>query len=120
MTDLKDHDPEGHRLIQQYLRTGGQGMDPANTDWCASFVGSSVRQAGGTPPAGANVASNWARYGHGVDPNAVRRGDIVVNRRGRRPGATGGHVMIATGPADHGEVPVVEGDTRAPDWRPGH
>lgn len=123
MANLHDHDPTGHAKIMQFLRTGAHGMDPATTDWCASFVGSALHHAGyrDIPQVrGGDVATAYENWGVPVAAKDVRRGDVVVTTRGLRPGAMGGHVSIATGPMSEGQIPVIEGDTRASDWRRGH
>jgi hypothetical protein len=124
MEGLHDHDPAGHAKIMQFLRTGGHGMDPATTDWCASFVGAALHHAGyrDIPQAkGGDIANAYQGWGRPVAAEDVQRGDVVITTRGKRPGAMGGHIAIATGPLDaEGEIPVIEGDTRAPDWGRGH
>jgi hypothetical protein len=123
LENLHDHDPAGHAKIMQFLRDGGHGMDPATTDWCASFVGSALHKAGyrDIPQVkGGDIANAYQNWGVGVAANDVRRGDVVITTRGLRPGAQGGHVSIATGPMVNGKIPVIDGDTRASDWSPGH
>ena len=128
MEGLHDHDPEGHKKITEFLRTGGHGMDPATTDWCASFVGAALHHAGvrDIPQVkGGDVANAYQNWGTPIDAKDVQRGDVVITPKSTggtgRPGAMGGHLSIATGPLDaDNEIPVIEGDTRAPDWRRGH
>jgi uncharacterized protein (TIGR02594 family) len=112
MQGLKDHDPRGHALIQQYLTSGGAGMDPAVTAWCAAFVSASFSKAGISGPAAANIATSWARWGSHVDPKYAQKGDVLVSMKGHRPGQTGGHVGIVTGPTVDGSIPVIEGNVR--------
>jgi hypothetical protein len=121
---LHDHDPAGHAKIQGFLRTGGHSMDPATTDWCAGFVSAALHHAGvrDIPQVeGGDVANAYQRWGTPIEAKDVQRGDVVITTRGRRPGGLGGHISIATGPLDaDNEIPVIEGDTRAPDWGRGH
>lgn len=74
--------------IQQYLKTGGVGMDPATAAWCAAFVNSSLAQAG-LPTTGSNLARSFLNYGEGVPE--PQRGDIAVFPRGD-PNGPYGHV----------------------------
>jgi hypothetical protein len=116
MNGLKDHDPVGHALLVRYLRSGGEGMDPATSDWCAAFVNASMHKAGLSGPKGADVATNWAKWGTHVDPADVRKGDVVITmgwgRRRLHPGELKGHVALATGGLTEEGVPVIEGDVR--------
>jgi CHAP domain len=100
--------------VQTFLRTGGH-PDPEKAAWCAAFVGAALRKAGvrDIPAAhGGNIASSYAQWGRHVDPQDVRRGDVVVLTRGHRPGQTGGHVGLATGPMVDGKIPTIEGNAR--------
>jgi len=36
---------------------------PKIGEWCGEFAASVIMRAGGSPPSGAAVASNWHRYG---------------------------------------------------------
>jgi hypothetical protein len=74
-----------------------------NGAWCGEFAASVVKSAGGTPPKGAAVASNWRNWGEAV-AGAPQPGDIAVRRpefHGRlgtgRTGDTGSHVTIVEG-----------------------
>lgn len=84
----------GAGAVQQYIRSKGYHVDSA---WCGDFAAAVVRGAGGTPPKGYPVASNWRNWGRPVegDPQA---GDIAIRRAGRggyvRTGSTGSHVNI--------------------------
>jgi hypothetical protein len=65
----------------------------------------------------ANAYQNW---GTPIEAKDVRRGDVVITTRGKRPGQIGGHVSLATGPLDNdNEIPVIEGDTRVDPRRGG-
>jgi uncharacterized protein (TIGR02594 family) len=68
---------------------------PKIGEWCGEFAASVIKRAGGTPPSGAAIASNWRRYG---TPDAMPHvGDIAVASRGVPTGATGSHVGFVTG-----------------------
>ncbi len=69
LENLHDHDPAGHAKIMQFLRDGGHGMDPATTDWCASFVGAALHKAGykDIPQVkGGDVANAYQNWGTAV------------------------------------------------------
>jgi uncharacterized protein (TIGR02594 family) len=91
MTEIEDR-----QAIQSYLRNGGKGVDPARTAWCADFINATLAQEGmkGTGSAVANSFSNW---GVGVKSSDSKKGDVLVEHRGRGAGQTGGHVGFATG-----------------------
>jgi hypothetical protein len=36
---------------------------PKTGEWCGEFAASVIKRAGGTPPSGAAIASNWRGYG---------------------------------------------------------
>lgn len=74
--------------IQQYLKTGGAGMDPATVAWCAAFVNSSLAQSG-LPTTGSNLARSFLNYGDAAPE--PQRGDIAVFPRGD-PNGPYGHV----------------------------
>jgi hypothetical protein len=68
---------------------------PKIGEWCGEFAASVIKSAGGTPPSGAAIASNWRRYG---TPDAMPHvGDVAVAGRGVPTGATGSHVGFVTG-----------------------
>jgi hypothetical protein len=68
---------------------------PKVGEWCGEFAASIIKMAGGTPPSGAAVASNWRTYG---TPDVIPRlGDVAVADRGVPTGATGSHVGFVTG-----------------------
>lgn len=82
--------------LQAFMASRGY---PRNGAWCGQFVASVVSSAGGTPPKGAGVASNWLRWGEHVDAKDVREGDVMVRKRSRFggaavPGQTGSHVAL--------------------------
>ncbi|HEY2530868.1 MAG TPA: CHAP domain-containing protein [Xanthobacteraceae bacterium] len=68
---------------------------PKIGEWCGEFAASVIKMAGGIPPSGASIASNWRRYG---TPDAMPQvGDVAVAGRGVPTGATGSHVGFVTG-----------------------
>jgi hypothetical protein len=68
---------------------------PKVGEWCGEFAASIIKRAGGTPPSGAAVASNWRRYG---TPDVMPHvGDVAVAARGVPTGETGSHVGFVTG-----------------------
>jgi hypothetical protein len=67
---------------------------PKTGEWCGEFAASIIKRAGGTPPSGAAIASNWRGYG---TPDAMPHvGDVAVADRGVSTGATGSHVGFVT------------------------
>ncbi|VFU07938.1 hypothetical protein [Methylocella tundrae] len=108
------HERSDNALIRKYLATGGHGMNPADTAWCASFVGASLRKAGvkDVPASrGGNVATSYERWGVPVDPaKGVSAGDVLVETRGLGPGRTGGHVGLLTGRVKDGRVEMISGN----------
>jgi hypothetical protein len=67
---------------------------PKTGEWCGEFAASVIKRAGGSPPSGAAIASNWRRYG---TPDAIPHvGDVAVADRGVPTGETGSHVGFVT------------------------
>jgi hypothetical protein len=67
---------------------------PKIGEWCGEFAASIITRAGGTPPFGAAIASNWRTYG---TPDAMPHvGDVAVANRDVPTGATGSHVGFVT------------------------
>jgi hypothetical protein len=67
---------------------------PKSGEWCGEFAASVIKRAGGTPPSGAAIASNWREYG---TPDAMPHvGEVAVADRGVPTGATGSHVGFVT------------------------
>lgn len=64
--------------------------------WCSRFVNASLREAGlvGTSSA---IANSFQRYGIGVSAQDAKRGDILVEPRGRGYNQPCGHVGFYTG-----------------------
>lgn len=76
--------------IRQFLRTGGVGMDPHLAAWCAGFVNAALGHEGikGT---GTLWAPDFARWGHGVAPSEIQKGDVALYRSGHHVG------LVSTG-----------------------
>ena len=56
-----------------------------NGNWCGEFAASVVRSAGGKPPPGAAVASNWLKWGQPASVAEARPGDMASDYAFRRP-----------------------------------
>jgi hypothetical protein len=67
---------------------------PKTGEWCGEFAASIIKRAGGTPPSGAAIASNWR--GYGTLDAMPHVGDVAVADRGVSTGATGSHVGFVT------------------------
>jgi hypothetical protein len=67
---------------------------PKNGEWCGEFAASVVKRAGGSPPSGAAIASNWR--GYGMPDTMPNVGDVAVADRDVPTGATGSHVGFVT------------------------
>jgi uncharacterized protein (TIGR02594 family) len=108
------HERRDNAMVRQYLATGGHGMDPADTSWCAAFVGASLRKAGvqDVPVGkGGNVATSYEKWGEQVNPKeGIKKGDVLVETRGLGPGATGGHVGLLTGRVNDGKAEMISGN----------
>lgn len=107
------HERRDRDTIRKYLKDGGVGINPAKVAWCGAMVRSSLEQAGikGLPADEALVASNWKKWGTGVDAREIAAGDVVVNQLRRdgsgkriKTGDTGGHVAMATGKVKRDEA----------------
>jgi uncharacterized protein (TIGR02594 family) len=94
-----------HSAIQEYLRNGGQNLDPATTAWCAAIVNSSLKQAG-LPTTGSNLARSFLNYGTPV--TQPQRGDIAVFPRGD-PNGPYGHVGFVDS-VNNGKVRLLAGN----------
>lgn len=95
--------------IQKYLATGGAGLDPATTAWCAAFVNATLKQ-GGMEGTGSNMARSFMDWGQGVDEPA--RGDLAVFSRGD-PNGPYGHVGFFEGYNPDGTIRVLGGNQGA-------
>lgn len=84
----------GAGAVQQYIRSKGYHVD---ANWCGDFAAAVVRGAGGTPPKGYPVASNWRNWGTPVEGDP-QPGDVAIRKMGRGgyvpTGSTGSHVNI--------------------------
>jgi uncharacterized protein (TIGR02594 family) len=94
--------------LQGFMSRNGYPMDG---NWCGEFAASVVNAAGGQPPPGAAVATNWMKYGRGVSPQDVQPGDVAVLTRGHGVGETGGHVGFVSGvDPQHGTFSLMGGN----------
>jgi hypothetical protein len=79
----------------QLIKFMGDMGYPKFGDWCGEFAASIIKRAGGNPPSGAAIASNWRNYG---TPDAMPHvGDVAVADRGVPTGALGSHVGFVSG-----------------------
>jgi hypothetical protein len=78
------------KLVQFMLDMGY----PKIGEWCGEFAASVIKRAGGTPPSGAAIASNWRKYG--TQDAMPHLGDVAVADRGVPTGETGSHVGFVT------------------------
>lgn len=98
MEMLGMHEQRDRDKVQEYLANGGQGLDPADTPWCADFVNSSLAQSG-IAGSGSAVANSFQEWGNdmGSDVSGWKKGDVLIKHRGLGPNETGGHVGMFTG-----------------------
>lgn len=79
------------------------GVNPRKTPWCGAFVGTIVKKAGKSVPAGYMRAVSWKKVGRAVSLKHARKGDIVVvrtkygNHVGFYSGQSGGKVQLLGG-----------------------
>lgn len=92
--------------IQEYLKNGGQNLDPAVTAWCAAFVDATLRQSGGQGTGKLNARS-YLDWGQPVDQ--PQRGDVAVFSRGD-PNGWQGHVGFFDGYDADGGIRVLGGN----------
>jgi uncharacterized protein (TIGR02594 family) len=92
-------------VLNEYLKNGGQNLNPQQLAWCASYVNATLAQAGieGT---GSNLARSFLNWG--VEVDQPQRGDIVVLSRGNDP--TYGHVGFFDGYNEDGTVRILGGN----------
>ena len=92
--------------LREYLRNGGENLDPATTAWCASFVNATLKQSGmeGTGKLNARSYLDW---GESVD--TPQPGDIAVFSRGD-PNGWQGHVGFFQGYDENGNILVLGGN----------
>lgn len=96
---------EGQAALTDFLRTGGQNIDPLTRAWCADFVNASLQKAGqkGT---GSGMARSFLKWGQAVtDP---QEGDLAVFSRGSDPKL--GHVGFYAGTNPDGSIKVLGGN----------
>lgn len=94
--------------------------------WCARFVNASLN-AVGVKGTGSAMATSFLKWGKAVDAEAVQKGDVLVEHRGKAAGQGGGHVGLATGRTrpnpETGELELESvsgnhGDSVVTDWTP--
>lgn len=97
---------EQRAALSEYMRNGGQNLDPAVTAWCAAFVNASLSQAGieGTGKLNARSYLDW-----GQEVSNPQRGDIAVFSRGD-PNGWQGHVGFFDGYNQDGSIRVLGGN----------
>lgn len=101
---LNEHDKAA--ALTDFMRTGGQNLDPATTAWCAAFLNSTLAQAGleGTDSLAARSFMGW-----GSPVSDPQRGDVAVFSRGA-PGSGQGHVGFFEGYNPDGTIRVLGGN----------
>lgn len=97
---------EGQAALNDYLKTGGQNIDPVTRAWCADFVNATLAQSGmkGT---GSGMARSFLNYGQAT--NTPKVGDIAVFTRGD-PNGPQGHVGFYQGTDAQGNIQVLGGN----------
>lgn len=92
--------------LTDYLKNGGQNLNPQELAWCAAFVNASLEQSGikGT---GSNMARSFLDWGQEVD--TPQRGDLAVFSRGD-PNGPYGHVGFFDGYNPDGTIRVLGGN----------
>jgi hypothetical protein len=87
----------GPAALSKWMASQGY---PQHDQWCGDFAAAVVKSAGGTPPKGWALASNWRNVGPEVSAEDAQPGDVAVarpgwSRRGSgRTGEAGSHVTI--------------------------
>jgi uncharacterized protein (TIGR02594 family) len=104
--NLGMNEREQNAALQEFMRNGGQNLDPAVTAWCAAYVNASLQQAGleGTGRLNARSFMEW-----GQPTEQPQRGDLAVFSRGD-PNGWQGHVGFFDGYGDDGRVRVLGGN----------
>ena len=92
--------------LQEFLKNGGQNLDPAVTAWCAAFVDASLQQSGSKGTGKLNARS-YLDWGSPVD--TPQKGDIAVFSRGD-PDGWKGHVGFFQGYNEDGSINVLGGN----------
>lgn len=98
---------EGQAALTDYLRTGGQNIDPTTRAWCADFVNATLTKAGqkGTD---SGMARSFLKWGEAV-VGEPQQGDIAVFSRGDPQGPYG-HVGFFHGRTPEGDIQVLGGN----------
>ena len=80
---LGKHEGRDRAALMDYLKTGGQNIDPVTRAWCADYVNATLEQAGysGT---GSGMARSFLEWGNAVEGDP-QPGDIGVWPRGSDP-----------------------------------
>ena len=92
----------------EYMKRGGQNLDPQTRAWCAAFINASLEMAGysGT---GSDLAKSFAEWGQAVEPDQIQPGDVAVYNRGNDP--TYGHAgLVEAYDPETGMVTLVSGN----------
>ena len=133
---MRKQTPEGLAKIREFLRNGGQNLDPAEASFCAASVNSALVQAGMQPmtDVNKNIATQFltkeglAETGGQIisspqsyHPDQIQKGDVGVYTFGHSIGDVGGHVGMYAGPYDSksGTVPFASANTWLPGTPPG-
>mgnify|MGYP002640133589 CR=1 FL=1 len=91
--------------LTDYLQNNGQGINPAETAWCAAFVNSTLNESGlnGTGLLNARSFLDW-----GEDVSDPQEGDLVVLSRG--DSTWQGHVGFFKGYDTQGNILILGGN----------
>lgn len=92
--------------LQEYMKNGGQNIDPATTAWCAAYVNATLAHAG-VKGTGSFMARSFLNWGQPVEQ--PQKGDIVVLSRGD-PSGPSGHVGIFDGMNEDGTIRILGGN----------
>lgn len=92
--------------LQEFLKNGGQNLDPVTTAWCAAFVNATLGQAG-VEGTGSLAARSFLDWGQPVEE--PQPGDIAVFSRGD-PNGWQGHVGFFEGYNPDGTIRVLGGN----------
>lgn len=97
---------EGQSALTDYLKTGGQNIDPTTRAWCADFVNATLNKAGqkGTD---SGMARSFLQWGQQVA--APQKGDVAVFSRGD-PNGPSGHVGFFDSVNPDGTIKVLGGN----------
>ena len=78
----------------QAAKAFGSAMHPG--EWCADFVNGALRSAG-MKGVNSSIANSFLGWGHEVAATAAKKGDVLVEDRGRGFGNPGGHAGLFSG-----------------------